>query len=130
MVVAVHAVADVVEVAGDGRKLRFALGIAKPLEDVVGDVRHQPHVPLPVLRVPDLGQRLVGLADVDLDPRVFAHFRERDDAGAIGARCFGKDGASGSDALRHVGLFRVRSSGKSAKGAGRAGLGPAGADEL
>ena len=74
----VDAVADVVQVAGDGGQLGLALGVAQAQQHVLGDLRDQPGVPVAVFRVAEHAEVVVGLADEDLHLVVAPHVLEGD----------------------------------------------------
>ena len=73
----VDAVADVVQVAGDGRQLGLARRVAEPQQHVLGGAGDDAAVPRPVLGVAEHAQVLVRLVDEDLDLVVAAHVVER-----------------------------------------------------
>ena len=72
-------VADVVEVAGDVGQLVGAPVMAQTFQDILGDVAHQPGVPLAVLGVPQRAQRFVGTVQEGQHFGVAAHFVDGDE---------------------------------------------------
>src|SRR5690606_12853763 len=65
-----HHVADVVDVAGDGRQLRLPARVAQAYDDVVGNLSHQAAVAFAVLGETDGGQVVVGRPDIGANPGV------------------------------------------------------------